>query len=70
LRASQYLVLGAKVRALLLGRTHVTPDDIQSLAHPVLRHRILINYRAEAEGVSVEQIINRLLESTPKTLGS
>jgi MoxR-like ATPase len=70
LRASQYMVLGAKVRALLLGRTHVTPEDIQSLAHPVLRHRILINYRAEAEGVTVEQIINRLLESTPTKLGS
>jgi len=70
LRASQYLVLGAKVRALLLGRPHVTREDIQSLAHPVLRHRILINYRAEAEGVTVEQIIDRLLESTKKGLGS
>ena len=62
-RAGQYLVLGAKVRALLHGRAHVTPEDIQALAQPVLRHRILINYRAEAEGVSVEKVIERLLEA-------
>ena len=63
LRAAQYLVLGAKVRALLHGRAHVTPEDIRELAHPVMRHRILINYRAEAEGVSVEKVIDRLLET-------
>ena len=63
LRAGQYLVLGAKVRALLQGRAYVTQDDIQALAPPTLRHRILINYRAEAEGISVEKVIFRLLES-------
>jgi MoxR-like ATPase len=62
LRAAQYLVLGAKARALINGRAHVTPQDIQALARPVLRHRILVNYRAEAEGVSVETVIARLLE--------
>ena len=62
-RAGQYLVLGAKVRALLHGRAYVTPEDIEALAQPVLRHRILINYRAEAEGVSVEKVIERLLET-------
>ncbi len=62
-RAGQYLVLGAKVRALLQGRAHVTVEDIRALAYPVLRHRILANYRAEAEGVSVDKIIGRLLES-------
>ena len=62
LRAGQNLVLGAKVRALLHGRSHVTQEDIRALAHPVLRHRILINYRAEAEGVTVEKVIDRLLE--------
>jgi len=62
-RAGQYLVLGAKVRALIHGRAHVTPDDIRALAQPVLRHRILINYRAEAEGISVEKVIDRLLET-------
>ena len=65
-RASQYLVLGAKSRALIAGRAHVTIDDIQKLAQPVLRHRVLVNYRAEAEGITVEQVINRLVESVPK----
>ena len=63
LRAGQYLVLGAKVRALLQGRSHVTMDDIKVLAYPTLRHRILINYRAEAEGITVEKVIDRLLET-------
>ena len=63
LRASQYLVLGAKVRGLLMGRSHVTLEDIRGLAHPVLRHRILTNYRAEAEGMSVDKIVDRLLET-------
>jgi MoxR-like ATPase len=63
LRAGQFLVLGAKVRALLHGRAHVTPEDIQALASPTLRHRILINYRAEAEGVTVEKVIERLLQT-------
>jgi MoxR-like ATPase len=62
LRASQFLVLGAKVRALLQGRSHVTIEDLQALAHPTLRHRILLNYRAEAEGVGVKQVVDRLLE--------
>ncbi len=60
-RAAQNLVLGGKARALLQGRAHVTPDDIKALAIPVLRHRILVNYRAEAEGVTVENIVERLL---------
>ncbi len=63
LRASQYMVLGAKARALLYGRSHVRFEDIQALAHPVLRHRVLINYRAEAEGVVIENIVDRLLKS-------
>jgi len=62
-RAGQYLILGSKARALLKGRAHVTAEDIQTLAYPVLRHRILINYRAEAEGVSVEKVIAKLLET-------
>jgi len=60
-RAAQNLVLGAKARALLQGRAHVTPDDIRSLALPVLRHRVLVNYRAEAEGITVDNIVERLL---------
>jgi MoxR-like ATPase len=62
-RAGQFLALGAKARALLQGRTHVSADDIRTLAAPVLRHRILVNYRAEAEGTNVETIIRRLLET-------
>ena len=61
LRAAQNLVLGAKARALLDDRTHVLPEDIDALAKPVLRHRILVNYRAEAEGVSVDTVIDKLL---------
>src|SRR4051812_31513951 len=62
-RACQFLVLGAKARALLQNRTHVTAEDIRALAGPALRHRILVNYRAEAEGTNVETIIRRLLET-------
>lgn len=61
-RAGQFLILGAKARALLKGRAHVNVEDIQVLAYPVLRHRILLNYRAEAQGVRVEDVIKRLLE--------
>ncbi len=61
-RASQFLVLGAKARALLAGRAHVSIEDIKALATPVLRHRVLVNYRAEAEGVTVEDVIRRLVE--------
>ncbi len=63
LRAAQYLVLGAKARALFETRTHVTLDDIRALVHPTFRHRILIGYRAEAEGVSVDTVINRLMDT-------
>ena len=63
LRAAQFLVLGAKARALLAGRAHVSADDVRALVHATFRHRILINYRAEAEGVSVEKVIDRLLET-------
>ena len=63
LRAAQYLILGGKARALLSGRANVTWDDVRALAAPVLRHRILINYRAEAAGQTVEDIISRLLDT-------
>ncbi len=62
-RASQCLVLGGKTRALLAGRAHVTLDDIRAMAAPVLRHRILVNYRAEAEGITVEKVIAELLRA-------
>ncbi len=65
LRAAQFLILGGKTRALLEGRTHVTIDDVRSLSGPVLRHRILPNYRAEAEGIGLPEIIDHLLEHVP-----
>ncbi len=68
LRAGQFLVLGAKARALLQGRAHVTPEDLRALAHPVLRHRILVNYRAEAEGMTTGKVIDRLLETVTPDL--
>jgi MoxR-like ATPase len=64
-RAAQYLVLGAKARALVRGRYHVNFDDIRALAKPVLRHRILTNFHAESEQVTSEQLIDQLLEATP-----
>jgi MoxR-like ATPase len=63
LRAAQYLVLGGKSRALLSGRSHVTVEDIQALIYSTFRHRILVGYRAEAEGVTAETVIERLLET-------
>ena len=64
-RAAQTLVLGAKARALLQGNAHVSIDDIRALAKPTLRHRVLLGYKAEAEGITVDQTIDRLIEAIP-----
>jgi MoxR-like ATPase len=64
-RAVQFLILGGKARALLQGRTHVSTDDIQMLAKPVLRHRMVVNFAAESEGVTPDMIIQRLVAITP-----
>jgi MoxR-like ATPase len=64
-RASQYLVLGAKARAVLQGRFSASCDDIGAVAHPVLRHRILTNFNAEADRVKPDDVVRRLLESVP-----
>jgi MoxR-like ATPase len=61
-RASQFLVLGAKAHAALQGRDHVAVEDIKAVAHPVLRHRIVTNFSAAAEGITSDKIIDRLLE--------
>ncbi len=66
LRASQFLILGGKARAILNGRYHVSCEDVRALAFPVLRHRILVNFQAESEGVTSEEIIRRLLEAVPE----
>ena len=64
-RAMQNLLLGGKARALLMGRTHVSTEDIQALAAPVLRHRITPNFTAESEGVTSDTVIERLIAETP-----
>ena len=64
-RAVQFLIIGAKARAALLGRSHVDPQDIQFLAKPVLRHRINVNFAAESDGLRSDDIIDRILENTP-----
>jgi len=64
-RAAQYLVLGAKARAITSGRYHVSYEDIRALAHPVLRHRVLTNFRAQSEGVTTDSIIDELLNLVP-----
>ncbi|MEY2806109.1 MAG: AAA family ATPase [Planctomycetia bacterium] len=61
-RAGQFLVLGAKARAALAGRTHVAIEDVKAVVHPVLRHRIVVNYAAQAEGVTSDIVIDRLLQ--------
>jgi MoxR-like ATPase len=64
-RAGQALILGAKAHALLQGRMQVSPADIQRVALPVLRHRILVSFAAEAEGVTPERIVQELVSSVP-----
>jgi MoxR-like ATPase len=61
----QFLIVGAKARALLQGRSHVTVEDLQALAAPVLRHRVVVGFAAESEGVTPDAIIRRLVEITP-----
>ncbi len=68
-RAVQNLILGAKARALLNGRAHVQTEDIQALALPVLRHRILTNFTAASEGVTTDTVIKKLVEETPHKEG-
>ncbi len=64
-RAIQYLILGGKARAILMGRYYVSTEDIRAVAHPVLRHRILTNFSAEAEGVTPDTIVDKLIEIIP-----
>ncbi len=68
-RAGQYLILAGKARALMRGRIYVTIEDIEAVAGPVLRHRIIPNFNAEAEGISVEQIVDKILTLIPRGKG-
>src|SRR5437588_9716086 len=65
-RASQYLILAGKARALLKGRYHVSTEDIRQVALPVLRHRIVTNFNAEAEGIKSDAIVKKLMEHIPR----
>ncbi len=65
-RAAQYLILGAKAKALTEGRYHVSFEDVRTMAHPVLRHRVLTNFRAESEGVTTDALIDELLKIVPQ----
>jgi MoxR-like ATPase len=65
-RASQYLILGGKARAILHGRLHVTTDDVREVAYPVLRHRLVTTFHADAEGITTDDIIDRLLQAVPR----
>ena len=67
-RACQFLILGGKTRAILYGRVHVTTDDIKAVALPVLRHRIMTTFHADADGVSTDDIIRKLIDTTPVPL--
>src|SRR6478672_3645279 len=62
-RAAQFLILGAKAKAITSGRYHVSYDDIRAMAHPVLRHRVLTNFRAESEGITTDQMVDELLNA-------
>jgi MoxR-like ATPase len=64
-RASQYLILGAKAHAVIDGRPEVTAEDIRAVAHPVLRHRVMLSYHAEAEQIVADEVITELLACTP-----
>src|SRR6476620_3677996 len=68
-RAVQYLILGGKARALLYGRENVSHEDVQALALPVLRHRILANFTAASEGVTTDAVVKRLVDETPTRVG-
>ena len=65
-RGVQYLLLAAKARAMIHGRCFVSLDDIKAVAHPVLRHRIIVNYNAQSNGISADEVVNRMLYEIPE----
>jgi MoxR-like ATPase len=64
-RASQYLILGGKAKAVLHGRLHVTTEDIREVAYPVLRHRLMTTFNADSEGITTDEVIRRLIGAVP-----
>jgi MoxR-like ATPase len=69
-RASMNLILAAKAHAILRGNNHVTGDDIVAVATPILRHRIILNFSAQSEGITVEEVIKRLVKAAAKDFSS
>ncbi len=67
-RAGQYLILGAKARAILEGRFHVTTEDVKAVAHPVLRHRLVTTFQADSEGLKADNVVDRLIAAVPVEL--
>jgi len=67
-RGVQALVLGAKVRAMLNERYHVSFDDVARTVHPALRHRVLLNFEGQAEGIQPDDVLTDILKNTPRTL--
>src|SRR5262249_23070867 len=65
LRASQFLILGGKARAVMNGRYNVSIDDVRALAYPILRHRILLNFHAESDRIRPDDVIRRLIDTVP-----
>jgi len=65
-RGAQTLLLGGKVRALAEGRFNVSFDDLQAVAYPALRHRLILNFEAEAEGIITDQVIAQILQDVPR----
>jgi len=64
-RASMYMVMAARARALIQGRAHVIPDDVKAVAPDVLRHRLILTFEAEADGVEPDDVVERVLEQVP-----
>jgi MoxR-like ATPase len=68
-RGLQALILGGKIRAILDGRVHMSRDDLRQMALPVLRHRVLLNFEGQAEGITPDDVITRILSEVPTTDG-
>jgi MoxR-like ATPase len=69
-RASMNLILAAKAHAILHGQFHVAVDDVAAVALPILRHRLILNFAAQSEGIGVEEVIRRILERVPRNLAA
>src|SRR5207247_8618743 len=69
-RASMNLILAAKAHAILNGKHHVSADDVAAVASPILRHRLILNFAAQSEGKTVDDVIRKLLKAVPKNVAA